>query len=249
MKTLVIHDIREDYFDLKLGAYALTFDDGLFSQYYYYPLFRRYRSELIYFIPTAFIKPRKARPWFDKNHPGYLKSKQYMHEAFVRGRFDHFMTIEELQALAGEKKVTIGAHSHGHDVIITRTGPRHKKKLSPWKLDRFQNLSILSEKKYHIRSKLAFQGYHLRDGKLSRRSESEWADYIKYDTEQCLKWFDSHLNLKPELYGLPFNEYSDTMLSILRSFGFKKFYGARPVEGKEIFPRVDIDRLAQLSNA
>ena len=248
MKTLMIHGVREDYFDLKLAEYSLTFDDGLFSQYYYYPLFRRYRSELIYFIATAFVKPRKARPWFDGNPLGFVKSKQYMHAAFVQNRFDHFMAIEELQALAGEK-VAIGAHSHGHDVIVTRMGPRKKKKPSAWKLARFQNHPAISEEKYHIRSKLAFQGYCLKSGKLSRRSESEWEDYIKYDTEQCLKWFDAHLNLKPELYGLPFNEYSDKLLAILKSFGFKKFYGARPVEEKDIYGRMDIDRLANLPDA
>ena len=246
METLMIHDIRKDYFDLKLDPYALTFDDGLFSQYYYYPLFSRYRSELIYFIPTVFIKPRKARPWFDGNHLRYLKSKRYMDEALIQGNFDHFMALEELQALADGNRVKIGAHSHGHDVIVTRTQPRKKKKLSPWKRARFQNHPAISEKKYHIRSKLAFQGYHLKDGKLSRRSGSEWEDYIKYDTEQCLRWFDSHLNLKPETYCLPFNEYSDKMLSILKSFGFKKFYGARPVEGIDIYRRIDIDSLVNL---
>jgi len=241
----MIHDIREDYFKLRLEQYALTFDDGLFSQYYYYPLLSRGQNELIYFIPTAFILPRPARPWFGGQHFGYLKSKQYMHAAFVRNDFEHFMSIEELQALAGEKKVTIGAHSHEHDVIVTRTGSRRKKEPSPWKLARFQNHPAITKNSYHIRSKLAFQGYELKGEHLSRRSESEWEDYIKYDTAQSLKWFDVHLNLRPEIYGLPFNEYSDRLLAILKSFGFKKFYGARPVEGKDICPRIDIDRLVK----
>jgi hypothetical protein len=245
----MIHDIQKDYFDLCVDAYTLTFDDGLFSQYYYYPLLSRGQDELIYFIPTAFIKPRQARPWFDGNHLGYLKSKQYMHAAFVRNDFEHFMSIEELQALAGQKKVTIGAHSHEHDVIVTRTGPRKKKKLSPWKLARFQNHPAIAKKNYHIRSKLAFQGYDLKGGKLSRRSESEWENCIKYDTEQCLNWFNAHLNLIPEMYCLPFNEYSDKLLDILESFGFTTFYGARPVKGKKIIPRVDIDLLLNPAGA
>ena len=118
--------------------------------------------------------------------------------------------------------------------------------MSPWKRARFQNHPAIVEKKYHIRSKLAFQGYHFKDGKLSRRSESEWEDDIKHDTEQCLRWFDSHLNLKPEVYCLPFNEYNEKMISILTSFGFKKFYGARTGEGKNIYPRIDIDSLANI---
>ena len=38
---LMIHDIRKEYFDLDLDQYRLTFDDGLFSQYYYFPLLNK----------------------------------------------------------------------------------------------------------------------------------------------------------------------------------------------------------------
>ena len=243
METLMIHDIRPDYFKLELDKYNLTFDDGLFSQYYYFPVFSRYRSERIYFITTSFIKSGKIRPMFKGEHLRPLKSKEYMYAALIKGEFDYFVNTEELKVLSTQENVKIGAHSHTHDVIITARHPRKKKKLSQWKLERFKNHPEISQKNYSIRSKLAFQGYNLINGKITRRSESEREDYIKYDTERCLAWFNSKLKFIPEIYCFPFNEYNDKMISILKSFGFKKFYGARPKEGKDVLRRIDIDSL------
>ena len=53
----MIHDIRKEYFELSLNQYRLTFDDGLFSQYYYYPLYKNHTERLTYFIATSFIQP------------------------------------------------------------------------------------------------------------------------------------------------------------------------------------------------
>ena len=160
METLMIHDIRPDYFKLELDKYNLTFDDGLFSQYYYFPMFSRYRSERIYFITTSFIKSGKLRPMFKGEHLRPLKSKEYMYAALIKGEFDHFVNTEELKVLSTQKNVKIGAHSHTHDVIITARQPRKKKKLSQWKLERFKNHPEISQKNYSIRSKLAFQVYN-----------------------------------------------------------------------------------------
>ena len=49
-KTLMIHEIEKDFFDLDLSGYRLTFDDGLYAQYYYYPVFEHYNTKMIYFI-------------------------------------------------------------------------------------------------------------------------------------------------------------------------------------------------------
>ena len=45
-----------------------------------------------------------------------------------------------------------------------------------------------------------------------------------------------------ELYGLPFNEYSDKMIEVLESFGFKEFYG-KSSKNNKIHGRLDIDKL------
>ena len=123
MHYLMIHDIRREYFELDLSQYRLTFDDGLFSQYYYYPLYHDHPEKLTYFIATSFIRPGSARSMFSGEYIPYLKSKKYMYRSFIEQRFDHFMTTEEIQELAAKATVRIGVHSHWHDVILTRRHP------------------------------------------------------------------------------------------------------------------------------
>jgi hypothetical protein len=243
MKILTIHDIRKEYFNLDLNAYQLTFDDGLFSQFYYFPLFKDHPENLTYFITTSFIKPGKTRKMFDGRHLTYVKSKKYMHRTFAEGRFDHFMNIEELQEISKHQNVRIGAHSHFHDVIFTRTHPHKRKPLSPWKLERLKAGQKSSFEELSIRSRLAFKGYEADGGNLLPRSETAWEDFIKYDTELCLQWFEQNLNIQPQIYAFPFNEYSGKFFTILKSFGFKQFFAARPKNETEIAARMDIDSL------
>ncbi len=246
MEYLMIHDIRKEYFDLALDRYRLTFDDGLFTQYYYYPLFKSHPQALIYFITTNFIKPGQARGMFSGEYMAYLKSKKYGYRTFVEGRFDHFMTVEELQELSGRPNVRIGAHSHFHDVILTRTHPRKRKPLSEWKRERFGNRPEILSEDFSIRSRLAFQGFFFKDAVLTRRSEAQWEAEIKSDTEQCLQWMHENLGLTPEIYCFPFNEYSPKLLSILKTFGFKRFFASRPIKNQDIVGRLDIDSLVDV---
>ena len=242
----MIHDIRREYFDLNLDQYRLTFDDSLFSQYYYFPLLKNNPGNLIYFITTSFIRPGKARRMFSGEYIPYLKSKKYGYQTFVEGKFDHFMTIEELQAISSQTNVRIGVHSHFHDVIFTRTHPRKRKPISKWKLERFQNLPDIFGEDLSIRSKLAFRGFNYRDGLLMPRTEAEWADYIKHDTELCLRWMEDNLGIRPDFYCFPFNEHNEKLIAILKTYGFKKFFAARPGKSTEVLGRVDIDSLINL---
>ena len=243
MKFLMIHDIRKEYFDLDLNSYRLTFDDGLYSQYYYFPLFKNHPDRLNYFITTSFIKPAKARKMYAGRPIAYLKTKKYMQRAFVEGQRDHFMTVEEIQIISQYPNVRIGVHSHFHDVIVTQRHPRKKKSLSSWKLARFAECPQLSNQNLSIRSKLAFQGFECRDGLLVRRSEVAWEDYIKYDTELCIAWVEQNLGFTPDMYCFPFNEHNEKLITILKSFGFKEFFAARPGKSREVKGRVDIDSL------
>ena len=241
MQYLMIHDIRQEYFDLSLDQYRLTFDDGLFSQYYYYPLYKNHPERLTYFIATSFIRPGKARSMYAGEYIPYLKPKKYMYRSFIEHKFDHCVTNEEIQELAAKSNVQIGVHSHLHDVILTRSHARKRKPLSKWKLERFQNSPEISKRDLSIRSKIAFQGFNYQEGSLRRRSSTEWEDYIKYDTELCLKWVEDNLGFTAEWYCFPFNEHNQKLISILKTFGFNKFFAARPGESKEVIGRVDID--------
>ena len=243
MKILTIHDVRKEYFDLNLNAYQLTFDDGLYSQFYYFSLFKDHPKKLTYFITTSFIKPGKMRKAAAGRNLPYIKSKKYMYRTFAEGRFDHFMNLEELQEISGQENVQIGAHSHFHDVILTRTHAHKRKPLSPWKLERIRASKEISIEEFSIRSKLAFKGHEVDGRKLAPRSETAWEDFIKYDTELCLQWFEQNLNKQPKIYAFPFNEYSTTFVTILKTFGFKQFFAARPKNKEVITGRIDIDSL------
>ncbi len=245
MQYLMIHDIRREYFELGLEQYRLTFDDGLFSQYYYYPLYMSHPQELNFFITTSFIRPGKARDMFAGRYIPYLKPKKYMYRCFIENLFDHFMTTEEVQELSQKSNVKIGVHSHFHDVIPTRTQPRKQKPLSKWKRERVGRWSELSDRDLSIRSKIAFRGFEFHRGSLKRRSEARWEDYIHYDTESCLTWMNNNLGITPDMYCFPFNEYNEKVIKILKTFGFNKFFAARSGRDAEVRERVDIDSLVQ----
>jgi hypothetical protein len=246
MNYLMIHDIQKEYLDLNLDQYKLTFDDGLFSQYYYFPLFKNHPEKLRYFITTSFIKPGSARDMFNGQYISHLKTRKYMYRTFIKGNYDHFMTVEEIQELSKHPNVRIGVHSHFHDVILTRKHPRKRKPTSQWKSERFDNIPKISKEDFSIRSKLAFQGFYFKDGMLTRRSEAQWQDYIKYDTELGIKWMEDNLGFTPDLYCVPFNEHNEKLVSILKTFGFTKFFAARPGKSREINGRIDIDRLIEI---
>jgi hypothetical protein len=110
-------------------------------------------------------------------------------------------------------------------------------------LERFADVPEALRAGLSIRSRLAFQGHEFRGDRLSRRSEAEWEDYIKRDTELCLGWFMRHLKRVPELYGFPFNEYSSKLISILKSFGFREFYAGSSVKHPEVIGRLDAEGL------
>ena len=240
---LMIHDIRKEYFDLDLDQYRLTFDDGLFSQYYYFPLLKNHPGELTFFITTSFIQPGPARGQYAGEYLSHLKTKKYAYRTFIENRFDHFMTLEEIQELSAQSNVHIGVHSHFHDVILSRTHASRKKPPSQWKLARFGNRPEIAAEDLSIRSKLAFQGYYFKDDILIRRSETQWEDYIKYDTRLCVNWIQDNLGFAPDLYCFPFNEHNQKLISILKTFGFKQFFSARPGKSTEVNGRIDIDSL------
>jgi len=249
METLMIHGIRREYFRLPLRDYRLTFDDGLYSQYYYLPLLQDHPAALVFFIATGFVQPGGPRRQFDGHYLPHVKSVDYMYRAMVRGERDFYMTVGEVQELAAHPNVVLGAHSHWHDVILTRTHAGKRKPPSPWKLARFADLPDPGGRGFSIRSRLAFQGYEASGGTIVRRSEAAWEDYIKRDTESCLKWFAEHLGSVPDSYCFPFNEYSDRLIALLQAFGFSRFYAARTTRSDLIRPRTDIDRLVDDSTA
>jgi len=245
MDVLMIHDLSEAHFGLPLDRYGLTFDDGLYSQYYYYPLLKAHPRPLTFFITTSLIRDAPARARFDGNFLRHLATGRYSHKAFIEKDLDCFMTAEEVRFLAEQPNVRIGAHSHFHDVILTDVHPRKPKPVSPWKSERFADVPAALRQELSIRSRLAFQGFEFAEGRLAPRSEDRWMEFIRRDTELCLNWFERHRIRVPDAYCFPFNEYSSRLIDVLASFGFREFYAARSAKDPRLIGRTDIDALGQ----
>ncbi len=242
MEKLMIHNVRKEYFRIDFSEYQLTFDDGLFSQYYYFPLFKKFRGPKLFFITSSLIQTGRPRNVFDGNHLPYVRARDYMYSAFIENKFGPFMRLDELKWIAGHEDTVIGAHSHYHDIVLTRHPL--KKPLSRWKLERLPCVcktggsSLLNR-----RSKLAYRGYTCVNRSLVRRSTADWLDYVKYDTESCLSWFEKHLGFHPVLYSFPFNEFTPELVEVLKSYGFRYFFNGKSGDNQTIFNRTDIDKL------
>jgi hypothetical protein len=244
MKMLMFHDLRREHFALPLDRFRLSFDDGLYSHYYYLPRLEPHPHPLTFFITTAFIRPGAARPVFTGRYLEYREASFYAQAALIDGDFGAFMTVEEVQRLAGRPNVRIGAHSHFHGVTLTDVHPKRPRTPSPWRRTHFAQVPGDLLRTVSIRSRLAFQGSEFVAGRLRPRSDAEWEDYIRQDTELCLEWFARHLNLRPDLYGFPFNEYSSRLIAILKTYGFREFYAGSSVKHAEVIGRTDVEELA-----
>ena len=104
--VLMIHEVRESIFNLPLENYILTFDDGLYSQYYYYPRFRDIPTEKIYFISSNILCAGSQSSGFP--------SCEEAHEKAFSGNCEDYMTLEQVKELSKEPLVSIGAHGHNH---------------------------------------------------------------------------------------------------------------------------------------
>jgi hypothetical protein len=104
--VLMIHEVRDWMFDLPLEDYTLTFDDGLYSQYYHFPQFKSIKTEKIFFISTDIISTGVQ----STNFPTCIEA----HEKYRLGNREDYMTVKQIRELMQDPLVTIGGHSHNH---------------------------------------------------------------------------------------------------------------------------------------
>jgi len=106
--TLMIHEvINEDMFSLNLEDYNLTFDDGLYSQYYYSHRFEKIDTDKTYFISSGIVcNNNKQSDLFFPCHQA--------HQQAFKGDFSQYMTIDQIKELSEQYRTNIGCHSHSH---------------------------------------------------------------------------------------------------------------------------------------
>lgn len=103
---LMIHEVREWMFDLPLNDYILTFDDGLYSQYYYNERFKQLTTQRIYYISSGIVSTDKQSLEFPTCVQAHTKART--------GNFEDYMTVAQIKELMQDPNVIIGAHSHSH---------------------------------------------------------------------------------------------------------------------------------------
>lgn len=130
MKTLAIHDIKPEFRTFPFSNYYLTFDDGLFSQYFYWDFFEK-ESFNILFISTNLIEVeyKKRRQW---NGSDNLSIFPTCFEALAdyrkTGNRENYMRLDELKELM-DNGVTIGAHGHDHTPSMSKLNEDTEKML------------------------------------------------------------------------------------------------------------------------
>lgn len=111
--VLMIHEFREEFFSLPLERYVLTFDDGLYSQFYYWPALQMVQTEKIFFVSSGII--------CDTHQSTNFMVCEDAHKQARLGDFSQYMTEEQITELMADPLVTIGGHSHTHTRLAGMT--------------------------------------------------------------------------------------------------------------------------------
>jgi len=113
-ETLMIHEVTEDILKLDLSKYVLTFDDGLYSHFFYWNLLKDIPTTKIFFVPSGAVRLEETcRPQFEGKHPNFATCYEAMESWFVAESREDYLTLGELKKMKDEGAV-IGAHGHNH---------------------------------------------------------------------------------------------------------------------------------------
>lgn len=107
--VLMIHEILPWMLHPMLENYILTFDDGLYSQYFHLDFFKKLNTPKIFFISTDIICPEEKK----QNHD--FPSCASAHEDFFKnGNTSNYMKWSQIHEIANSPQCFIGGHSHAH---------------------------------------------------------------------------------------------------------------------------------------
>lgn len=105
----MIHEFTEPMLQLPLSEHILTFDDGLYGQYWYWrEHLKNIPVKKYFFISTGIVCPEDG--WQDD----HFYSSPKAHAKARDGDFSNYMKLSQIKELMQDPWVTIGGHGHNH---------------------------------------------------------------------------------------------------------------------------------------
>ena len=106
--VLMIHEFKEDFLNLPLEDYILTFDDGLFTQYNFFKEIKKIKTKKYFFISSGIICPEDVN-----QNDEYISCAKAHRKAFL-GDFTNYMKWSQIKEINNTENCYIGCHSHFH---------------------------------------------------------------------------------------------------------------------------------------
>lgn len=108
--VLMIHEFKEEFLDLPLEDYILTFDDGLYTQYKFFDKIKKIDTEKYFFISSDIVCDE------DKSQDDSFISCYEAHKKAFNGDYSNYMKWSQIRELQCDDKSHIGCHSHYHKI-------------------------------------------------------------------------------------------------------------------------------------
>ena len=106
----MIHEFKEEFLDLPLQDYTLTFDDGLYTQYLFLDKLLEIDTDKYFFISSGIICPENK----DQNN-NFITCYDAHKKAF-NNDFTNYMKWSQIKKINMNKKCYVGCHSHYHKI-------------------------------------------------------------------------------------------------------------------------------------
>lgn len=111
----MVHEIKRRYLTLDLSKYILTFDDALYSQYYYWPILSTFNTQKILFVSSALINNFPRRKSFNGEFKDFPTCFEAMEHWENNGNVVDYMCLDEIKYMMYTTPgLTIGGHGYSH---------------------------------------------------------------------------------------------------------------------------------------
>lgn len=214
LTTYMIHHVCDTIYKYNfLDSDILTFDDGLYSIYYFKNELKKITNEKIIFITPKLVNFKNS------SNRNLLNSSKNMELHFKKNDNSGFLSIHEIEELLNKYNFKIGAHGYTHDIILH--GFNRGAAINDWRFYKYPKL-LNRNGLLNINSCLSAVGYYYKNNKLIKHSIQEYEDRVNLEIYNMMNWFKKYFDI-PIYFAFPFNSFNDYLLTII-SNNFQNIY-------------------------